>query len=250
MIRAIIVEDEGHCSERLIELVRRHAGNRVLIEGVYETVDSGVKALRERRPELVFLDVQVKDRSGFDVLQETRELTYGVIFTTAYDRYAVQAFQFSAIDYLLKPVAGDELLRAIDRFEGARSAEDRARRLEALLHNLLETGVADKRIGLPVASGLIFVQVSMILRCESSSNYTLLFTTDGKKLVVSKTLKEFEALLTPYRFFRVHHSHLVNLRYIKNYQKGQGGTVTLTDDTIVEVSTRRKEEFLAQLNLL
>jgi len=250
MIRAIIVEDERHCSDRLAELIRRHASDRLVVDGVYESVDDGVLALRATKPDLVFLDVQIKDRTGFELLRETADLSYSVIFTTAYDQYAVQAFQFSAVDYLLKPIVADELLRSIDKVSGIRSKEDRVQRLEVLLGNMVDSGLADKRIALPVETGLVFVQVSTIIRCESSSNYTLLFTADRQKLVVSKTLKEFEALLAPYRFFRVHHSHLVNLRYIKSYQKGQGGSVTLADDTVVYVSTRRKEEFLAQLSLL
>jgi two-component system LytT family response regulator len=250
MARAIIIEDERHCSDRLIELIRLHAAGRITVEGVFDNFDSGVRALREKRPELVFLDVQIKDRTGFDVLRETTDLVYSVIFTTAFDQYAVQAFQFSAVDYLLKPVAADELLRAVDRWAAVKSKEERTQRLENLLHNMLESGIGDKRIGLPVSTGLIFVQVSMIVRCESSSNYTLFYTADRQKLVVSKTLKEFEALLAPYRFFRVHHSHLVNLRYIKSYQKGKGGSVTLTDDTVIEVSTRRKDEFLEWISLL
>jgi two-component system LytT family response regulator len=245
MIKAIIVDDEKHCVDRLRELIARHAADTVVIKGVFETVESGISAMRELRPDLVFLDVQIRDKTGFDLLQATRDIPCAVVFTTAYDQYAIQAFRFSAIDYLLKPVMAEDLLPAIDKMSRKALESERSKKLENLLFNL--TDAAQKRIAVPVETGLLFIQVSDVVRCESSSNYTLVFTKDRQKLVVSRTLKEFEVMLAPYRFFRVHHSHLINLQYIKSYNKGKGGNVTLLDNSVIEVSTRRKEEFLKAL---
>ncbi|MBS1661556.1 MAG: response regulator transcription factor [Bacteroidetes bacterium] len=246
MIKAIIIDDERHCIDELSDLIGRVAP-AITVVGSFQTVDEGIRGIRELRPGLVFLDVAIGDQTGFDLLKRVGTIDFDIVFTTAYDQYAVQAFKFSAIDYLLKPIMTEDLVRAVSKLEQKTTGQELARRLEALLHNV---GSGDKRIGVPVASGLVFLQVNDIIRCESSDNYTLLFTVDKQKLVVSRTLKEFETLLVPYRFFRVHHSHLINLRYIKSYNKGKGGTVTLIDNSAIEVSTRRKEEFLKELSLL
>lgn len=246
MIKAIIIDDERHCSVELSDLIRR-VTESVVVTGTFQTVEEGIKGIRELGPDLVFLDVAIGNQTGFDLLRQMGTIDFDIVFTTAYDQYALQAFKFSAIDYLLKPIAMEDLAKALRKLEQKTAGQELARRLEALLHNMTN---GDKRIGVPVASGIVFLQVNDIIRCESSDNYTLLFTADKQKLVVSRTLKEFETLLAPYRFFRVHHSHLINLRYIKSYNKGKGGTVTLLDNSAIEVSTRRKEEFLRELSLL
>lgn len=246
MTKAIIIDDEQHCIDDLTALIGKHAPS-VSIIGAFRTVSSGLDGIRMLAPDVVFLDVAIGEQTGFDLLQQVGRVDFDIIFTTAYDQYAVQAFRFSALDYLLKPIAGDDLKRAVERLDKKAAGQELSRKLENLLHNMEDP---NKRIGVPVASGLVFLQVSDIIRCESSSNYTLLFTADKQKLIVSRTLKEFETLLAPYRFFRVHHSHLINLRYIKSYNKGKGGMVTLTDNSVIEVSTRRKDEFLRELSFL
>jgi two-component system, LytTR family, response regulator len=158
-----------------------------------------------------------------------------------------QAFKFSAIDYLLKPVDREDLKAAIGRLSDKIHKTNASKKIDTLIHNLHG---ASKRICVPVVTGLVFLQVNDIIRCQSDVNYTTLYLRDRQKLVVAKTLKEFEELLTDYNFFRVHNSHLINLAYIKNYNKGKGGFLTMTDQSIVEVSTRRKEEFMKKLSEL
>jgi two-component system LytT family response regulator len=247
MIKAIIIDDELHCIDRLTELLEDHAGSIDLL-GAYRTAAEGLRAIRTLRPGLVFLDIQIHDSTAFDLLRTIGEIDFEVVFTTAYDKYAVEAFRFSAIDYLLKPVAPDELAQAVSKLEKKMAKNETAQKLDALFHNLKNMQGASRRIVVPVVNGLVFVQVGDIIRCESDINYTTLFLKDKQKITVARTLREFEELLTDSNFYRVHNSHLVNLAYIKNYNKGKGGFLTMTDNSQVEVSTRRKEEFLKRLS--
>lgn len=250
MIKAVIIDDEQHCIDRLTMLLAKNCSDTVeLLTGV-QTVEEGLAAIKTYKPQLVFLDIEIGNKTGFDLLKQLPEINFEVIFTTAYDKYAVQAFKFSAIDYLLKPIDADELQAAIKRFNDRISQKDIAGKFDALFHNLKNIQSASKKICVPVLSGLVFIQTDDIIRCESSVNYTTLFLKDKQKLLVAKTLKEFEEMLTGYNFYRVHNSHLINLAYIKMYNKGKGGTVTMTDGSEIEVSTRRKDDFLKQLTSL
>jgi len=247
MIKAIIIDDEQHCINRLENILTEHCSNEVELAGSFESVAEGLEAIKKLKPQLIFLDVEIHDKTGFDLLKQIPDIDFEVIFTTAYDKYAVQAFKFSAIDYLLKPVDAEELLQALDKLKVKFSRNEMSQKLDALFHNLKNIKGSSKKICVPVLTGLIFINVDDIVRCESNVNYTTLFTKDKQKILVAKTLKEFEELLGEYNFFRVHNSHLINLNYIKSYNKGKGGTISLTDGSEIEVSTRRKEEFLKKL---
>ena len=247
MIKAIIVDDERHCINRLENILTAYHGNDIEQAGSFETVDEGLEAIKKLKPQLVFLDVEIRDKTGFDLLKQIPAIDFEVIFTTAYDKYAVQAFKFSAIDYLLKPVDAEELQQALNKLKVKFSRSETSQKLDALFHNLKNIKGSSKKICVPVLTGLIFVNVEDIVRCESNVNYTTLFMKDKQKILVAKTLKEFEELLGDYNFFRVHNSHLINLDYIKSYNKGKGGSVSMTDGSEIEVSTRRKEEFLKKL---
>lgn len=247
MIKAIIIDDEQHCISRLKNLVATYCSNAIELSGSFKTVEEGVDAIKKIKPQLVFLDVELQNQTGFDILKQLPEINFEVIFTTAYDKYAVQAFKFSAVDYLLKPVDADELQTAIQKLSDKVSQKDIAGKFDTLFYNLKNIQSSSKRICVPVVSGLIFIQTDDIIRCESNINYTTLFLKNKQKLLVAKTLKEFEAMLTDYNFYRVHNSHLINLAYIKNYNKGKGGSVIMDDGSEIEVSTRRKDEFLKML---
>jgi two-component system LytT family response regulator len=173
-----------------------------------------------------------------------------VIFTTAHEKYAVQAFKFSAVDYLLKPVDADDLKQAINKLQQKISKEEVSKKFDVLFYNLKNIQSTSKRITVPTIKGFEFLQVHDIVRCQSDINYTIIFLKGKQKITVAKTLKEFEELLIDHNFFRVHNSHLINLSYIKSYNKGKGGTVTMTDSSEVEVSTRRKDGFLKRLEEL
>jgi two-component system, LytTR family, response regulator len=244
MITTIIIDDEQHCIDRLTNLLRENYSSSINLLGAFNNIEDGFKAINALHPQLIFLDVQIHDKTGFDLLKQISKVDFDVIFTTAYEKYAVQAFKFSAIDYLLKPIAADDLGEAINKLKVKFSKNDMSFKLDSLFHNLKNMQGASKKICVPVVTGIVFLDIVDIIRCESDVNYTTIFLKDKQKLVVAKTLKEFEEMLTEYNFFRVHNSHLINLNYIKSFNKGKGGFVTLTDNCVIEVSTRRKDDFL------
>ncbi|MBO9563685.1 MAG: response regulator transcription factor [Niastella sp.] len=244
MIRTIIVDDEQHCIDRLNKQISEFLPGVVHVMDSFTSVADATRAIEQYQPELVFMDVQLGNDTGFDVLKKLDSINFEVIFTTAYEKYAVKAFKFSALDYLLKPVDEDELVAAVNKLLQKVSKIDASRKIETLLGNLYS---ASKRICVPVMNGMIILKVDEIIRCESDINYTTIFLKDKQKIVVAKTLKEFDEMLTDYNFFRVHNSHLVNLACIKSYNKGKGGSVVMSDNTELEVSTRRKDDFLKRL---
>lgn len=247
MIKAIIIDDEQHCINRLENLLANYCAESVQLCGSFQSVKDSLAGVQTLKPDLVFLDVEIKDSTGFDFLKQLPQINFEVIFTTAYDKYAVQAFKFSAIDYLLKPVDADELQASIKKLNEKISEKEMSQKFDALFHNLKNMQGASKRICVPVLTGFVLIDVDNIMRCESNINYTTLFLKDKQKLLVAKTLKEFEELLKDYNFYRVHNSHLINLAYINAYNKGKGGIVIMKDGTEVEVSTRRKEDFIKKL---
>jgi two-component system LytT family response regulator len=250
MIKAVIIDDEQHCINRLETLLANYCAGSIELCGSFQTVEESVAGVPALNPDLVFLDVEIKNNTGFDFLKQLPQINFEVIFTTAYDKYAVQAFKFSAIDYLLKPVDAGELQASIKKLDEKFSQKEMSQKFDALFHNLKNIQGGSKRICVPVLTGFVLIQTDDIIRCESNINYTTLFLKDKQKLLVAKTLKEFEELLKDYNFYRVHNSHLINLAYINSYNKGKGGFVTMKDGAEVEVSTRRKDEFLKKLTAI
>lgn len=247
MIRSIIVDDEPHCSNRLEELLRNYCRQTVQVIGTFDTIEKAIAGIAGLKPDLVFLDIQLHDQTGFDLLSQIPKIDFEVIFVTAYDNYAIKAFKFSAIDYLLKPVDPDDLLQAVDKLQRVMQHQELTEKFGALLHNLKANSPATRKITVPTSKGLVFLSIDDIIRCEASVNYTTIFLKDKQQLMVAKTLKDFEDILSDYQFFRIHNSHLINLNYIKTYHKGKGGYVVLADNTSLEVSTRRKDLFLKKI---
>lgn len=247
MIRTIIIDDEEHCIDRLNRLLLDYCKPSVELLGSFQTVKDGLEAIAALHPDLVFLDIRIHDKTGFDLLRQIGEVNFEVIFTTAFEKYAIQAFKFSAVDYLLKPVNRDDLLQAVQRVEQKVAKGEMAKKLEVLLHNLKDIQGQSKKISIPTVNGLVFVTINDIIRCQSNINYTTIILKDNQKMTVAKTLKEFESLLAPYNFFRVHSSHLINLACIRSYQKGKGGSVLMSDHSEIEVSTRRRDALLKKL---
>lgn len=265
MLKAIIVEDEKNARELLKELVEQYCEG-VEIVALAGNVAEGVAAIKEHKPDLVFEDIELPDGDGFQVLEQTIEQGFDVIFTTAYDQYAIRAFKFSATDYLLKPIDIEELQGAVKKVvekagappvspkegkeEAAPAADTGAQEnLKALLQNIRNINQPLRRIVLPTSNGFTVVNPDDIIRCESDRNYTFIFLTDGRKILVSRTIKDYEEMLTDFNFFRIHQSHLINLQFLKNYIRGRGGYVELHDGTHIDVSARRKSEFLKRLSL-
>ncbi|MBA4166973.1 MAG: response regulator transcription factor, partial [Chitinophagaceae bacterium] len=208
--------------------------------------EAGIVLIRQFKPDVLFLDIEMPRMNGFRMLEEVGELDFDIIFTTAYNHYAVDAIRVSAFDYLLKPVSIKDLQDAVVRLIKHRHGQTRDR-LEVLRQSLLENKHQDEKIAIPTAEGLEFIIIKNIIHIESSSNYCKLFFLAGKPLLVTKLLKEFEDLLMPYQFFRVHNSHLINLKYIQKYIRGEGGQVLMQNGDVIGVSRRKKEEFLKLL---
>lgn len=246
MIRCIIVDDELKSRESLKILLTDFV-TQVDVCALCADVTTAIEAIAAHKPDVVFLDIQLQRETGFDLLTKIKEITFEVIFTTAYSEYAIKAFRFSAIDYLLKPIDIEELKKAVGKVE-KRVNNSISGRLEQLMQNLKTTNTQQAKLALPTLDGLFFVKVNEILYCEASSNYTNIYTLDGKKYVVSRTLKEYEEMLDGYNFFRIHHAYLINVSLIKSYTKGEGGYVVMQNDTSLDVSKRKKEAFLSHIS--
>lgn len=244
-IRTIIVDDEQHCIEALQTMLTKKCPEVTVLAGV-KSVQEARNLIDELRPDLVFLDVEMPHQNGFELLKQYDRIPFDVIFTTAYEQYALKAIKFNALDYLLKPFSIQELQDALRKFHERRQnkPEPGMAPLEMFLQNMKTLQHSNKKIALPTINGLVFMPVQQIVRCESTGNYTKIFFTDRKQLLVSKPLKEFEELLTDVDFFRVHNSHLINLQQMDSYIQGEGGFALMSDGTQVEVSRRRKAEFL------
>lgn len=249
MLKAIILDDEKHCIDRIIQLSKQ-LNNAIEIVGYYSNIESAYEAIKKLQPDLIFLDIQIHDANGFDLLKKFDSINFHVIFTTAYESYAIQAIKFSAFDYLLKPIDLDDLKETINRLFEKHTQNSIDINYQTLLQNLMHIKNQSKKITIQTQTETILLNIQDIIRCESDINYTTIYTNEKKKIVVAKTLKDFETMLKPYNFFRVHNSHLINLEYLKSYDKGKGGYVHLLDNSVVEVSVRRKEEFVEKLNQL
>jgi two-component system, LytTR family, response regulator len=244
MIRSIIVDDELKSRESLKILLEDFCED-VEVKALCQNVEEAVAAIERYDPQIVFLDIQMQRETGFDLLAQLKKTDFEIIFTTAYSEYAIKAFKFSAIDYLLKPIDIGELKRAVEKVEKKLSGNI-ATRLERLIENLKPPSPQSYKVALPTADGLVFVKIEDIIYCEASSNYTNIYTLDGKKHIVSRTLKEYEDLLEDHNFFRVHNSHLINLSCIKKYVRGEGGYVIMVNDVSLDVAKRKKDAFLSR----
>jgi two-component system, LytTR family, response regulator len=239
--RVFILEDEKHAQEMLIQYL--HEVPDMNLIGSASSIDELQQNLPNPLPDLMFCDVMLPPHNSLEWLQSLQKIPFEIIFTTSFHEFAVKAFRLAAVDYLVKPVIREELMIALEKFRQRKKSD--ATNLQQLLNNL--KAPAQARIALPSLTGFLYVPVKDIVRCESDNTYTTFYTVDKRKLVVSRTLKEVEIMLCGYPFFRVHNSHLINLDYIVEYVKGEGGLVKLSDGSQVDVSRRRKDEFLRQL---
>ena len=243
-LRAIIIDDEVHCAETLEWQLTNFCPTVELI-GVYSSPIEGLAAIKNEKPDLVFLDIEMPKMNGFQLLKSIDKVDFGVIFTTAFDQFAVQAFKVSAVDYLVKPIDDDELKLAVEKGE-KRNPKSSAVSVEFLLEQMQENKLSD-RLFLPTLNGLEFIEKELVVRCESDSNYTTVFLKNEDKMVISKTLKEFEDLLPEKHFFRVHNSHIINLLYVQKYVRGDGGHLVMKNGNIVPVSRAKKQLLLEYL---
>ena len=248
VLRALLIDDEVHCIETLRYELQLNCP-QVKIVGTASSGPAGIESIHELKPDLVFLDIEMPGMSGFEMMGKLDKVDFAVIFVTAYDQYALQAFRCAATDYLLKPVISEQLKDAVNRVASHKQEpQDSKMQLDALLYNLRE-GIKSPRIALPTGRGIDFVEADEILYCNAESNYTHVVLTGNKKYTLSKTLKDVEEMLEHLDFFRIHQSHLINFKHLQRYVRDDGGFVVMQDGAHIPISKRRKEEFLSKMKL-
>lgn len=240
MIQAVLVDDEDNSLEALGILLEKYCPD-VQVIGTAQSVAAAIKTIDDLKPELVFLDIALPDGQGFEVLDEVSHTQFEVVFTTAYDQYALTAFEFSALDYILKPINVDKLKQSVARYQEIKGEKDISPKVSVFKDSLKNI---NERIILSSMDGFEVYKIADIIRCEANGSYTTFFIKGGIKVVTSKTLNNFEKLLSDKPFARVHSKHLVNLEYIKKYISGRGGYVVFEDGSQVDVSERKKKEFI------
>lgn len=245
-LKAIIVEDEKRSADVLQNLLGKYC-NHVSVMAVTETAQDAIGAINDVSPDVIFLDIELPDGSGFKVIEACPDRRMDIIFVTAYEHYAIKAIKSCALDYLLKPIDMDDLISAVSRVDTTSQRQD-AKRKEALMHNNQQKNILKTKIALPTLEGLLFVYQEDILYCVAESNYTNIFLRTKEKVLVCKPLNYFEEMLDKEGFCRTHQSFLVNISYIKKYVKGRGGYLIMSDDTKVEISVRMKSAFLERFS--
>lgn len=248
MIKAVIIDDEINNQELISNLLKSYAEN-VQVVGLANSVDSAYKAINEHHPDLIFLDIQMPDGTGFDLLKKFEKINFKIIFVTAHQEFAIEAFKYSALDYLLKPLSPANLLAAVKKAEETMGEDELNTKLKILLNNIAEPIKNKKKIVLKTMERIYSVDLDDIIRFESDGGYTKVYLTDGKRIMVSKTMKEFDDLLLDAGFLRVHHSHLINMNHLFCFEKAEGHVV-MKDDSIVPVSNRKKDQLLELLNMI
>lgn len=247
MLRAVVIDDIETIRKDNVAMIRSNCPN-ISIIGQAESVESGVALIKQLAPDLVFLDVEMPDGTGFDLLQRLKPFDFRVIFITGYEDFAIRAFRFSAIDYLLKPLLADDLVEAVRKAEESLGNEAFGIKLNNLFANLGQPKNLQKLV-LRTADKIYSVNVQDIVHCESDKNYTTFHFIDSPALIVSTNLKEYETLLAPNNFFRTHKSHLINMAYFDHFVKSEGGnTIVMKDKTSIPLSVRKKDEFLILLD--
>jgi two-component system LytT family response regulator len=243
MIKTVIIDDDPGSRKAIFNILTNYC-KEVAVAGEAGDVASGYKIIKRLRPDAVFLDIEMPDGNGFDLLELFDTVDFHVIFITAHNQYAIKAFEYSAIDYILKPVDPEKLLKAIKKLKNLSPKKNQSdERVRILLNN--KNNVS--KIALPTRNGYRFVKVKDIVRCEAENNYTHFYLQTNEKILVTRTLKDYENILQDNFFIRVHQSHLINVDYVEQYIKGDGGTAIMSDGSEVEISRRKKELFLSKM---
>ena len=246
MFKAVLIDDIPQALDLLHKDLKTHCPE-IEIVGEAKSVVEASKLLRQLKPDVVFLDIELQDGTGFDILEILGDVSFKIIFTTASDAHAIKAFRFSAIDYLLKPIDPDDLKQSVAKLkDNIPNSKDRI----DLLLDTVRDNKGPKRLALHTLEKIQVVEISEIVRCESSGNYTTFYFSDNTNLLVTKTLKEFDKMLNEFGFIRVHQSHLVNANHIREYAKTEGGYLVMKDGSHVPVSIRKKPEVIKMLGEL
>jgi two-component system LytT family response regulator len=245
MTRAVIIDDERRSRESLKYLIEKYT-NEVYILGEGDDVDTGIKCIQLYKPDVVFLDIRMKTGTGFDVLNAFPNADFHVIFTTAYNEYAIKAFKFNAVDYLLKPIETEALVAAMQKLQQFLSTDKRSNYYSAVIEHINQFNTSDPKITISTNEGYEFIRVADISRMEADGAYTKIFLVNGTKFLTSRLLKEYESLLLDYAFYRVHHSHLINTKDMAKYLKTDGGLIIMSNGDEIPVARRKREPFVKQ----
>lgn len=248
-MKIAIIDDEKHLIDRLSSVVTKYFSDFEIV-GTAGSVKECIALISMKHPDIVLLDIHLSDGTGFDIIKSLFPVNFKLIFITAHEQFAIKAFKFSALDYILKPFDDGELVEAIERAANQVKKENADVKIETLLSNIKAETIEIKKIVLKTADSIYVVRINEIIRLESDGAYTQFYFTDGRKILVSKNLKEFDELLSDYGFFRIHQTHLINMNYMVSYQKGDGGYVIMKDSSMPPVSVRKKEALINYFNNL
>lgn len=249
-MNVLIVDDEPNARENLRILLERYVPG-VSVKAMVSSVQDALREVEKHQPDLVFLDIEMPHENGFTFLEKLPEINFDVIFVTAYDHYAVKAFKFSAVDYLLKPVDVDELQQAVSKVMAKRQKQDKDKtNVKVLMENKNLPGTSEKKIVLSLSDQFLFVELKDIIRLEAEDYYTWFYFRNRDRVLISKNLGEYEDLLCDHDFFRVHKSHLINLNHIQKVLKGDGGIVVMSDNSQVPISKVKKNEFMRKISIV
>jgi two-component system LytT family response regulator len=246
MIRTVLVDDERDSIRVLQKLLEKYCP-QIDVVGTAEGVETALAVIQATRPDLLFLDIEMTQGNAFDLLNQLRPLTFQVVFVTAFDNYAIRAFKYSAVDYLLKPVDIDELVSAVDRVAERSQQKNIMGQMQIFLDNMGTFNLATQKMAVPTVDGLIFINLKEVVRLEAKSSYTQILLENGEIVTATRTIRDYEDILPEALFCRIHNSHIINLQKIEKYHKGRGGYVILEDGSEIEVASRRRQEFLRRL---
>ena len=245
-LRTILIDDEESSLSSIKEKLNKHC-SQVEITGAFTSAEDGREAIESLHPDLVFLDIEMPVMNGFVMLQQLKYKNFELIFVTAYDHYAIKAIRYSALDYLVKPVEIDQLKSAVERAAVKRNILEPNRQLEILLDNILRKKSMFQHIAIPTSDGLQFIKTDDIFYLEASINYTHIYLAGKTRYTVGRTLKDFEEMLPADNFLRIHNSYIINKNYLEKYVRGEGGQVIMKNGTVLDVSKRKKAEFLKSI---
>ena len=241
-LKAILIDDELPSLQNLEQKILEFCPDIHIIASTQKP-EEAIQLIEHYHPDVIFLDIEMPRMNGFKMLEEIKEKDFDIVFTTAYNLYAIDAVRISAFDYLVKPIAVKDLQNCVVRILKDQSKQT-PEKLDVLRQSFSDSRSQNDKIIISTNEGVEFIEINQIMRIESSSNYSKIHFKDGKSLLVTKLLKDFEEMLLPYHFYRIHNSHLINLSYIKKYIRGDGGQVIMQNDQVIDVARRKKEEFL------
>ncbi|MBI5541250.1 MAG: response regulator transcription factor [Bacteroidia bacterium] len=246
-MRILIIDDEKRIRSSLINVLKIHYPKAIVVAEA-ENIQIAFEAIQKHKPEVVLLDIKMPNGSGFDLLKQIYPITFKIVFITAFNEFALQAIKFSALDYLLKPVIPKELIEALDRAERQLNTEEMIEKFNVFINNIENVNRETKKIVLNSHHKIHVINLNEIVRCEADRNYTMFYLTNKRSVLVSRSLKEYDEMLSPMGFYRPHHSHLINLSFVDSLEKRDGGILILKDGSEVPVSSKRQCDIIAALN--